>query len=254
MTAPDDGRKASPRERFRNILSAEQEDQATPEVRKPPVVNLPRVSAGASQQGAEAASDSEGAPAARRGSVASGFLPRLWTIGAILSVVANLVLMMLLISSWPGVGALSPGGSNGAALLGVYASLEQMDRAHIRTTIPIQTDVLIDASVPVKSSTRITLASDAFIQGAHVTIETAQFNIDAPANVTLPAGTELDAALDMNLPLRTNLPVAVDAPVDISVSDTELHAVIMGLQDSLRPLLCSAVPNAMLADGTPVCR
>ncbi|MFH1186173.1 MAG: hypothetical protein V1755_14215 [Chloroflexota bacterium] len=254
MTLPDDKRRRTARDRFRNILSAEQEDESAAEMRKPPVVNLPKVGVLAPEQMPESAST----PEARRpfpvALSASRYLPTFWTVGGVLSVIANLVLLMMLISAWRGMGALNPAGSGGGALLGLYASLEQMDQAHIRTTIPVQTDLALDASVPVKTSTNITLARDARIQGAHVTIDTALFNIDAPASITLPAGTSLDVALDMTLPLQSNIPIAVELPVDIAVRDTELHAAIRGLQDSLRPLLCAASPGAALPDGAPVCR
>jgi len=162
--------------------------------------------------------------------------------------------LIMLISAWRGMGALNPAGSAGAALLGLYASLEQMDQAHIRITIPVQTDLALNASVPVRTSTNITLARDVHIPGAHVTIDTALFNIDAPASITLPAGTSLEVALDMTLPMQSSIPMAVNVPVDIAISDTELHAAIRGLQDSLRPLLCAASPGATLPDGAPACR
>lgn len=254
MTLPDDKRRRSPRDRFRNILSAEPENEREQEIRKPAVVNLPRVGAAVAESAPESTSAPQGVAPFRSAISSSRFLPTFWTIGGVLSVIANLVLLMLLISAWRGMGALNPAGSGGGALLGLYTSLEQMDQAHIRGTIPVQTDLALDASVPVKTSTSITLARDVRIQGAHVTIDTALFNIDAPASITLPAGTSLEVDLDMTLPMQSSIPIAVDVPVDIAVRDTELHAAIRGLQDSLRPLLCAASPGAALSDGAPVCR
>jgi hypothetical protein len=160
----------------------------------------------------------------------------------------------MLINTWTGLGALGAGGVNGGVLLSAYTSLEQLDQAHIRATIPVQTNIALDTTVPVKSSTNITLAQDVYMEGAHVTINTALFNIDAPANITLPAGTSLDVTLDMALPLQTSLPIAMDVPVDIVVSDTELHGAIQGMKDALKPLLCAASPGAMLPDGRAICR
>jgi hypothetical protein len=254
MTLPDDRRRRTPRDRFRNILSAEKEDKATPEIRKPPVVNLPRVGAAAQQQisGLQRGKQEPSSPPLV-GS-APRFLPTFWTAGGILSILANFVLLIMVISAWRGLGGLSPMGGAGGSLLGLYSGLEQMDQAHLRATIPIKTTIALDASVPVKTSTTITLARDVLIQGAHVTINTALFNIDAPANITLPAGTTLDVGIDMALPMQTSVPIALDVPVDIAVSQTELHAAIRGLQDSLRPLLCAASPGAVLPDGSPACR
>jgi len=254
MTLPDDKHRRTPPDRFRNILSAEKEDADASEIRKPPVVNLPKVDAATQGQVLEPAPAPQASQSILSALSTSGFLPRFWTVGGILSIIANLLLLIMLFSAWRGLGGLNPGGSGGGALLGVYTSLEQMDQAHIRATIPVQTNIALEASIPVKTSTNITLARDVLIQGAHVTINTALFNIDAPASVTLPAGTSLDVALDMTLPMNTSVPIAVDVPVDIAVSNTDLHAAIRGLQDSLRPLLCAASPSATLPDGEPLCR
>src|SRR5512136_2982240 len=197
MTLPDDKRGRTPRDRFRNILSAEKEDLRAAELRKPPVVNLPKVGATAEEQVGEPVSAPQVSRPVLGGLSTPRFLQTFWTAGGILSVIANVVLFMMLLGAWRGLGALNPAGAGGGALLGLYTSLEQMDQAHIRATIPVQTNVALDASIPVKTSTNITLARDVLIQGAHVTINTALFNIDAPASVTLPAGTSLDVALDM---------------------------------------------------------
>jgi len=256
MTLPDDKHRRNPRERFRNILSAEKEDGAAPEVRKPPVVNLPRASAEGQQQTSQtsSASGSPGSRSAQVGLPASRFMPTFWTMGGILSVIANVILVGMLISAKRGFAALNPAGAGSAALVGVYSNLELLGQAHIRTTIPIETTVALSASVPVQAVSNITLRSDVLIPGAHVTISTGPFNIDAPANVTLPAGTVLDAVFDMNLPMNTGLPVVADVPVDIAVNSTELQAAIAGLQDSLRPLVCAASPDAVLPDGRSICR
>lgn len=250
MTLPDDKRRGTPRDRFREIIAAEKEEASAPEPRKPVVVNLPKIGAIAKEP-----SPSTAPEAASRSSLAGKLSaarpgPTFWTAGAILSIFANLVLFIMLISAWRGLSAVNPGGGG---LLALYTSLEQMDQAHIRTTIPVTTTVAVDASIPVKSSTNITLARDVLIQGAHVTINTGLFNIDAPAAVTLPAGTSLDVDLDMTLPMKTNLPISVSVPVDIAIQDTELHAAIQGLKNALRPLICASTPGAMLADGSLVC-
>jgi hypothetical protein len=185
---------------------------------------------------------------------AQKWLPTFWTAGGILSILANFILLSMLISTWRGTNAFGAGGGNGGALLSAYTSLEQLDQAHIRANIPVQTRIALDATVPVKSSTNITLAQDVYMEGAQVTINTALFNIDAPANITLPAGTSLDVALDMALPLQTSVPLAMDVPVDIAVRDTELHGAIQGMKDALKPLLCAASPGATLPDGSAICR
>jgi len=254
MTLPDDNRRRTARDRFRNILSADKDDELTPEARKPAVVNLPK----AAPRAAEESTKSDGGPGllqpGRPGRSAPKWLPTFWTAGGILSILANFILLSMLISTLRGTSTFGAGGGNGGSLLSAYKGLEQLGEAHIRANIPVRTNIALDATVPVKSSTKITLAQDVYMEGAHVTINTALFNIDAPANITLPAGTSLDVSLDMALPLQTSVPIAMDVPVDISVRDTELHGPIQSMKDALKPLLCAASPGATLPDGSAICR
>jgi hypothetical protein len=76
------------------------------------------------------------------------------------SILANFILLIMLIGTWTGRSAFGVGGANGGALLSAYTSLEQLDQAHIRTSIPVQTSIALDANVPVNSSTSITLAEE----------------------------------------------------------------------------------------------
>lgn len=254
MSQPDDSRRRTPRDRFRNILSADKDDELVPEVRKPAVVNLPQAGPRAGDGSSRAEHRTEAAQAGRAAVANPRWLPTFWTVGGVLSVLANLVLLAMLIGAWSGRSAFVAGGVNGGALLSAYTSLEQLDQAHIRASIPVQTNMALDTTVPVNSSNKITLAQDVYMEGAHVTINTALFNIDAPANITLPKGTSLDVSLDMILPLQTSVPVVMDIPVDIAVRDTELHAAIQGMKDALRPLVCAGSPGATLPDGSAVCR
>jgi len=189
-----------------------------------------------------------------RAFAAGRFLPAFWTIASVVSLVANAVLIVILISLLRGLGTLDVGGLGPGLLGGLYNNLHQMDQAHIRASIPVQSAIPLNLSIPVQTTTKITLAHDVAIQGAHVKINTPLFNIDAPASVTLPAGTSLDVALDFNLPVQTNVPIALDVPVDIAIKDTDLHSAILGLQETIKPLLCAASPGALSLVGAPVCR
>lgn len=251
MTMPDDKNSGSPRERFRNILSADRDEVRPPENHKPPVVNLPKVGSPAPETG-QHPNPNEG----RGNTAAAAFTaPRsasmFWTIGAILSVIANIILIAELSG---GRGQTPSPAMDARALSGIYLGLDQLDQAHLKATVPIESSVPLNATVAVKSSTRITLARDVLVRGAHVTLNAAGVSIDAPAEVTLPAGTVLDVNLDMALPMETNLPLAMEFPLDIRVRDTEIHAAIQTLMDSLRPLVCAATPAASLSDGTPICK
>ncbi len=250
MTLPDESKKGSPRERFRSILSAEQDDGPAPEPRKPAVVNLPKPNGDRWPSAPSVPAYGEFEMPSAPSGTHSRLLRSFWTVGAGLSVLANVVLLSLLIG---GRGLPGWAGSD-RELVAVYTSLEKLDNAHIRASIPMQSDLSLDTTVPVQTSTRISLATDLYVRGAHVTINASGLSIDAPADITLPAGTEMDVNLDLVLPIKAALPATADVPVDIAIRDTELHAAIQALKDSLRPHVCAQSPGATLEDGTPICR
>lgn len=253
MKLPEDKRARSPADRFRKILSAEKEEGRAAETRKPPVVNLPRVGSAGDERPPQPPA---GPPDSRRAAFAfgGGFLPTFWTIASIASLIANVILTVLVISLLRGSALFGTAGGGSGVVVGLYSSLEQMDLAHLKATIPVHADVPLNTSIPVQATSKITLARDVAIQGARVKISTGPFQIDAPASLTLPAGTSLDVALDLTLPVQTTVPMAVDVPVDIPLQDTDLHPVILGLQESLKPLLCATAPDALSLSGEPVCR
>ena len=163
-------------------------------------------------------------------------------------------MVVVVIAVLRSVGGLNLTGFGSGVLGGLYNNFELMDAAHIKTTIPVQTDIPLSLTVPVQTTTAISLAHAVTIPGAHVRITTPALNIDAPASVTLPAGTSLDVALNFALPVQGQVPVSMSVPVDIAVHDTELHPPILGLQDTIRPLYCMVTPAAQSLSGEPVCK
>jgi hypothetical protein len=253
MAAPDDKRKKNPPDRFRTIMSAEKDQPEVPEVRKPAVVNLPRLVSGTAGQGAAGSAPPEPSPVGP-GSSRGGVLPAFWTVACLVSLAANAFLLLKLFGLTVTVQTAKDAGSNAQLLTGIYTSMDGMDKAHLKTSVPIRADLPLTSTIPVQAATKITLAQDAVIDGAHVKIETGAVNIDAPASVTLPAGTPLDVTFDFQVPLQTTIPLAMDVPVDIAVQDTGLHPAIQGLQQTVRPLLCSTSPQAVLPSGESICR
>jgi hypothetical protein len=252
MKLPDDKRSGNAADRFRTILTADKDPEPDPEKRKPAVVNLPRLG---SRGGASAADYSEETPAPGGGSRSSrgGLLPAFWTIACLVSLAANAYLLLTRSRLAGSERAIEGTGLNAGMLAGLYNSFSQMDNAHIKTTIPLRSIIPVDATIPVQTATRITLAQEATVDGAHVKINTDLFNIDAPASVTLPIGTALDVALDLQLPVKTDVPLAMDIPVDIAVQDTDLHPAILSAQETIRPLLCAVSPQAVSSAGDPIC-
>jgi hypothetical protein len=253
MSAPEDRRQKTPADRFRKILSAESEKPQLGESRKRPVLNLPKVTEHRSAELPPVP------PRAHLGALTprparERLLRTFWTVASSVSVAVNIIVLLAVISLARDLGRLG-GASGGPGVIGgLYDNFERMDQAHIRATIPVQTAIPLNLSIPIQTTTNIALAQDVVIQGAHVRINTALFNIDAPASVTLPAGTALNVTLNMNLPVQAEVPVSLDIPVDIALQDTELHPAILGLQDTIKPLYCIVDPAARTLSGDPVCR
>src|ERR1700690_762851 len=254
MSMPDHKRRKSPVDRFRSILSDGQkndERMENRENRKSPVVNLPKVKPTDVSPAPGSSVPPPPIPQTVSRIENNHFLPTLWTVASIISLTVNAFLIIILVIALRGLGSLDAVNLGTGILGGLYTNFERMDQAHIKTTIPIQTTIPLNMSIPVKTTTGITLAQDASIQGAHVKINTALFNIDAPASVTLPAGTALNVTMDFNVPVQADVPVTLSVPVDIALKDTDLHPAIIGLQDTLKPLYCIVSPAALSLNGDP---
>lgn len=260
MTTPDDKRRKTPADRFRNIMSSDQGRDTGPTARIYPkgtasrAINLPKPGGGPDAQmqviEVRAATPTQNAsPFGVR-----AYMPAFWTIASIISLLFNVVLLVLVIGLLRSFSSLDASAVGTGMLGGLYSNFERMDQAHIKTTIPVQTTVPLDLTVPVQTTTGITLAKAVSIPGAHVRINTALFNIDAPANVTLPAGTSMDVTMSFAVPVKADLPVALSVPVDIPLHATDLHPALVGLQDTIRPVYCMMAPLAKTLNGEPVCK
>jgi hypothetical protein len=120
--------------------------------------------------------------------------------------------------------------------------------------IPVDAQIPLDITVPVQTTTQITLSETVNIPNAQVVINTGGLNINSTARVTLPAGTPLTVNLNFDLPVQDTIPVHLDVPVNIPMADTELHEPFVGLQDVVRPLYCLVDPNATGIDTQLVCQ
>lgn len=187
------------------------------------------------------------------------FGPAFWTITGIMSLILNAVLIAMLLVMYNMLGQLQ--GMQGTAtnigssiLGGLYTNFEKMDRSTIKTTIPVDAQIPLNLSVPVQTTTQITLADSVSIPNAQVVINTGGLNINSNARVTLPAGTPMMVNLNFTLPVQTTIPVHLDVPVNIPMNQTELHDPFVGLQDVVRPWYCLVEPDASNLDGQLICR
>lgn len=185
----------------------------------------------------------------------SGCLPAFWTIASLISMVINVVLIALVLILFDMVGVLQQTANDQVSSLmgGLYQNFEKMERATITRTIPVDANIPLNITVPVETTTRITLASDTVIPNAHVFISEGGITINAPARVTLPANTALNVNIErFDLPVQNTIPVHLEVPVSIPLRETELNEPFVGLQNVIEPWYCLVEPNANVM-GEQIC-
>jgi hypothetical protein len=170
------------------------------------------------------------------------YLPAFWTVACIFSLVVNIILMGVLISFGRHFFELKALISNGL-VTEASNSLAMMDKAHIVTTVPVNTTVRLQDKLPVifnlpiNQSTQLSLVQDVRISGAYIYLN----NTAVTTDLTLPAKTLLLANINLTIPVSTTVPVDITAPVtsqvpvDIAIDQTDLHQSIVGLQGAIEP-------------------
>lgn len=189
------------------------------------------------------------------------FWPAIWTIASVLSLTINLVLAILLFSTWMNLPQLNVSGATnmvtdiGTGVLGgLYTNFEKMDRAHITRTIPVQTTIPVKFDLALNQQTNVVLSQDVTISNALVTVNTGGLNISrALATIVLPQGTTLPVVLNLTVPVDTTVPVALNVDVDIPLNETQLHDPFVGLRQVVEPYYCMINPEALNLDGQKVC-
>lgn len=189
--------------------------------------------------------------------------PPFWTVTGTLSLIVNAVLIGIIIILWVQVSKLNLQINKLLSLSdmplnlvsGLYANFEQMETAHIKTNIKVETIIPVKFDLAISQVTQVVLSEDIAISGARVTLQTGGLNIaSAPTNIILPAGTVLPINLQLTVPVDTTVPVALDVPVDIPLAETDLQAPFAGLRETIEPLYCLLKPDAMSIMGTPICQ
>jgi hypothetical protein len=170
------------------------------------------------------------------------YLPAFWTVACIFSLMVNIILIAILISFGHNFFAFKALVADGL-VNETSDSLAMMDKAHIVTTVPVQTTVQLQDNLPVvfdlpiNQSTQLSLAQDTRISGATIYLNGAAVSTD----LTLPAQTLIQANFNMTIPVNTTVPmsetvqVSLQVPVDIAINQTDLHQSIVGLQGAIEP-------------------
>ncbi len=186
------------------------------------------------------------------------FGPPFWTIASIISMTVNVVLVIILLAVLVNLRSLNTSNvmDLGTGLLGgLYTNFEKMDRAHITTTIPVETTIPVKFDLQLNQQTNVVLSQDVTINNALVTVNTGGLNITrALTTIVLPQGTTLPIVLNLTVPVDTTVPVILNVNVDIPLNQTQLHEPFSGLQEVVKPYYCMISPNALNLDGQPVCK
>jgi hypothetical protein len=187
--------------------------------------------------------------------------PAFWTIGSVLSILLNIILIIILIFLGRQLFALKQ-MVQVQLIGGLYENFVQMDQASIRTTITVSDTITVNDTIPVvfdlplKQSTVVILVEDTPIKKATVYLN----NTAVPTDITLRKGTKLYAGLDMVVPVNQTVPVVLKVPVllkvpvDIPLQSTDLHKPFVGLQGVVAPYksLMEDLPGSW--DDIPLCR
>ena len=121
---------------------------------------------------------------------------------------------------------------------GLYENFVMMDQAHIRTKIPVSTQVPAKFNLPLSTNTTVTLTEDTNITNATIYELNAGGFLYIPRaglNIILPAGTKLPVALNLTVPVDQKIPVELMVDVDIPLNETELHKPFVGLRKVVEP-------------------
>ena len=164
-------------------------------------------------------------------------LPRLWKAMIITSFVVNMILMAVLIGAgyfywrWKAEIATTTVGVQGFAhdnVAELRDVVQQLQAAHIRTTIPLNQPLPLKGLgvvVPLHQEPSVTLVEDVPINLSGADIDLGAGNRLHAQNIgiVLPAGTPLKIKLDMLIPLDdVTIPIKLSVPVDIAMANTEL--------------------------------
>ncbi|KAA3646259.1 MAG: hypothetical protein DWQ07_08540 [Chloroflexi bacterium] len=155
-------------------------------------------------------------------------LPAFWTVGAAMSILLNVILVVTVILLGREVFALKELITR-QLVAGLYANFILMDQASISLDVPVTTDIPVQFDLTVQTDTTVTLTESTRITNAQVSV------LSGPTDIVLPAGTELPVNLEIIVPVDTTVPVNLIVPVDIQLSETDLHEPFTGLQGVVAP-------------------
>ena len=170
------------------------------------------------------------------------YLPAFWTVACIFSLIVNVILIALLVSLGHNFFAMKALITNGL-INGTSNNLAMMDKAHIVTSVPVQTDIKLQNNLPVafdlpiNQETQLLLSQDTHIVGAYIVLNDTpvKTTLTLPAKTPIQVGMKMTIPVSATVPLSMTVPVSLQVPLDIAIENTDLHQSIVGLQGVLEP-------------------
>jgi hypothetical protein len=188
------------------------------------------------------------------------FMPAFWTVTAIFSLMINILFIAVLIIFghffFQVKGLVADG-----LVTEISNNLVLMDKAHIVTTVPVETTVQLKDSLPVvfdlpiNQNIQLSMTEDTYISGATIYLN----NTPVLTDLTLPAGTPIQSNIDMTIPVSQSIPVDVTVPVtllvpiDLAIDQTDLHQSIVGLQGAIEPYKVLLGSNFSTKEDFSIC-
>lgn len=162
--------------------------------------------------------------------------PAFWTVTSIISLLVNITLIVIIMLLGRQIFSLKQLVQE-QLIGGLYSNFIKMDQSHIRTTIPIDTEVPAKFDLPLNTTTIVTLTEDTVIPKATIyDLDAGALRISqAKTNIILPAGSRLPVQLSLTVPVDQKIPVKLMVDVDIPLNQTELHIPFTGLQKVVGP-------------------
>ena len=158
-------------------------------------------------------------------------LPSFWKAMIITSFVFNMIFVFILVLlaafylRWQTQISDTTVGLKGFAVGNIQELrdvVQQLQAAHIKTTIPLDQPLPVHLPVPIDQTTLVTTTAPVQIS-VPADIDMGPFGQLHPnVNLALPEGTQLLIKLKLTVPLDTVIPVKLNVPVDIAMKDTEL--------------------------------
>ena len=187
--------------------------------------------------------------------------PAFWTIASAISLTVNIILIIVIILLGQNLFTIKQLLQT-QLISGLNTNFEDMDEAHIVTTINVQDTIQVNDHIPVvfdlplKQSTEVILTRDTPVRNATIFLNGSPVKLD----LILKKGTQLAIALDMVVPVNQTVPVVIDVPVnlsvlvDIALEQTDLHDPFTGLQGVVSPYeeLLMSLPDGW--EDTPLCK